>query len=49
MRKKKAKIRIKVRKKWVINPKVRIKVSGKVYSRKHGKGDIIKELNKEGI
>jgi len=30
----KASKRIKIRKKWVINPKTRVKGSGKIYSRK---------------
>ena len=42
--KKKAKKRIKVRKKWVINPKTRVKESKKVYSRKRNKVRIHKEI-----
>ncbi|MBN1353391.1 MAG: hypothetical protein JW994_01810 [Candidatus Omnitrophica bacterium] len=41
---KKRKKSIKIRKKWVINPKTRIKKSEKIYSRKKSKNLISKKI-----
>ena len=43
----KPKKKVKVRKKWVINPKTRVKESKKVYSRKRTKSRFKKELKEE--
>jgi len=39
-----AKVRIKVRKRWVINPRTRVEDSAKLYKRQEEKGKIRKVL-----
>ncbi|NQU95281.1 MAG: hypothetical protein HQ549_03490 [Candidatus Omnitrophica bacterium] len=38
--------RVKIRKKWVINPRTRVKESKKIYSRKTSKKQLKKELKR---
>ena len=38
--------RVKIRKKWVINPRTRVKESKKIYSRKRSKRRLKKDLER---